>query len=318
MIGSQKAIPGRFHNVVHTAAILAVMAALFGLLGWMVFGVLGFLWALVAVALLLTTTPRLTPPMILRMYGARSLSYDESPGLHRIVSELSRRAGIGNAPKLYYVASSVMNAFSVGSRTNSAIALSDGLIRHLSRREITGVLAHEMSHIKNNDLKLHTYADMMTRITSLFSFIGQLLVLFYIPVFLFSEERVPFLFILILITAPALSVLLQLALSRAREFVADATAVQFTRDPRGLASALQKMDAYEKNFWDVIRFPGKDNPHPSILRTHPHTRERIDRLMRLGVFASRKDTDLPEMLFLPEDVPEVLQPPRRHWSGPWF
>lgn len=318
MSSTQRAIPGRFHNIFHTAIILGVMAGLFGLLGWMVFGMLGFIWALVAVALLLATTPKLTPPMILRMYGARRLSYEESPGLHRIVSELSKRAGLGNVPKLYYVASRLLNAFSVGSRMNSAIALSDGLIRDLTPREITGVLAHEMSHIKNNDLKLHTYADMMTRITSLFSFIGQLLIVFYIPVFLFSDEQVPLFFILALITAPALSVLLQLALSRAREFVADATAVRFTNDPRGLASALWKMDTYENSFWDIIRLPGKNNPYPSILRTHPHTRERINRLMRLEHAGNDKDKGFSEVIVLPEDLHGASQPPRSHWPGPWY
>jgi heat shock protein HtpX len=174
-----------------------------------------------------------------------------------------------------------MNAFSVGTSNNSAIAVSDGIIRYLSWREVAGVLAHEMSHIRNNDLRLLSLADFMTRITSILSFFGQILIILYLPLVFFSKANMPLMPILLLIFAPSLSIFLQLALSRTREFNADLGAAHLTGDPAGLASALIKMDQYDQSIWHYILFPGRKPQHPSILRTHPHTEERLKRLRSL-------------------------------------
>ncbi|HOI08197.1 MAG TPA: zinc metalloprotease HtpX [Deltaproteobacteria bacterium] len=304
-----------YHNLFHTALILLSMGLLFGALGWMIFGVIGLILSVMMAVLVLASTPKLNPPMILKMYGARPLSFREAPGMYSVVSELSRRAGLKNAPVLYYVPSRVMNAFSLGSKENSAIALSDRLIRFLSFREMAGVLAHEMSHISNNDLRLHALADMMTRITSLLSFIGQLLILLYLPVLFFSNERIPVFFIALLIFAPTVSMLLQLALSRNREFVADATAVSLTGDPEGLASALAKMDTYEKRFWEVLVLPGKKAPDPSALRTHPKTRERIRRIMLLEPGQGPPFPDLDPGP--PGRFSDMRGAPPWNWFQPW-
>lgn len=304
-------------NTVQTFVILAAMSSLFGLLGWMLFGVIGLIWSLVMVGVLLATTPKLTPAVILRMYNARPLTYDEVPELYRVLSDLSGKADLENVPRLYYLPSRVMNAFSVGSGANFAVALSDGLIRYLSLREVEGVMAHEISHIRNNDLKLHTFADMMTRVTSLFSFFGQILLIFYLPMALLSDVRVPLLFIFLLIFAPTLSVFLQLALSRTREFDADLTAVRLTGDPQSLASALQKMDNFEKNFLDVFVLPGRKNPHPSILRTHPYTGQRIERIMRAGEASGHPFPGHHGGISLPDHIPEIRRMPKSHWLRPW-
>ena len=171
----------RHHLLFQTMIILAGMGGLFGLLGWILFGTAGMIWSLAIAAILFVTMPRVSPWMVLRMYRARRLSMQDAPGLIDLAGKLSRRAGLQAEPQLYYVPSRVMNAFSVGSASSSAIALSDGLIRYLSWREMSGVLAHEISHIRNNDLRLHALADLMTRITSLFSFLGQVLLVFYRP-----------------------------------------------------------------------------------------------------------------------------------------
>lgn len=209
------------HNMFQTAVILGAMISLFSLLGWMVFGGFGIFWALMITGFILAGTPKLSPLIVLRVSGARPISLTDAPGLHRIAEELSFRAGLKKAPSLFYFPSRSTNAFSVGSQDSSAIALSHGLIQLLNVRELTGVLAHEISHIRNNDLRLHALADMMTRVTSLLSFFGQLLVVFYLPMTLFTDAHVPLLFILTLLAAPTLSVLLQLGLSRTREFRAD-------------------------------------------------------------------------------------------------
>ena len=215
------------------------------------------------------------------MYRARRLSYNEAPGLFDIVMDFWEKAGLSTIPLLYYVPNRMMNAFSIGSAKGSAIALSDGIVRYLGRREIAGVLAHEITHIKNNDLRLHALADLMTRITSLLSFLGQALIILYLPMVFFSKTDIPLIPILLLIFAPSVSVLLRLTLSRTREFDADLGSAELTGDPMALASALQKMDHYDEAC-DIVYLPGRKPSHPSILRTHPNTKERLERLSALA------------------------------------
>jgi heat shock protein HtpX len=272
----------KVHLLFQTVIILAGMGGLFGLLGWMIFGTTGLLSALVMVFFFFLFTPKVSPWLVLRMYRARRLSYDEAPELFEIVLEFSKKAGLSASPLLYYVPSRMMNAFSVGSAKGSAIALSDGLMRYLGRREIAGVLAHEITHIRNNDLRLHALADLMTKITSLLSFLGQAMIILYLPMAFFSKAYIPLIPIFLLIFAPSLSVLLQLALSRTREFDADIGSAELTGDPMALASALQKMDHYERGMWDIVYLPRRKRSHPSLLRTHPHTKERMERLSALA------------------------------------
>jgi heat shock protein HtpX len=210
-----------------------------------------------------------------------------------------------------------MNAFSVGSASSSAIALSDGLIRYLSWREMSGVLAHEISHIRNNDLRLHALADLMTRITSLFSFLGQVLLVFYLPMVLFSKTEIPLVPILLLVFAPAVSMLLQFALSRTREFDADLGAASLTGDPMGLASALKKMDHFEQSIWNLVFLPGRRNSQPSLLRTHPHTHERLERLAALADEKGAAAADLDGQDMLAPHIPKVERPPTWNWFRPW-
>jgi len=308
---------GKFQNTFQTLIILATMVSLFSLLGWMIFGAFGIFWAVMIAVFILVSTPKLSPMLVLRMYNAKALYREDAGGLYEIVSELSRRADLRHTPRLYYVPSRIMNAFSVGSKNNAAIALSDRLIRVLNTRELAGVLAHEISHIKSNDLRLHALADMMTRVTSMLSFFGQILIIFYLPMIFFTDARPPLSFILILIFAPLISIILQLALSRTREFDADLTAVRLTGDPRGLASALQKMESYDRSIWNILVAPGERDSQPSILRTHPHTQKRIGRLMHMAEAKDRDIIEARERIILPHYFSEVLRPPRRRLFGPW-
>jgi heat shock protein HtpX len=299
--------------VFQTSIIIFGMASLFGVIGWMLLGVMGIFYAFFIALILFLFTPKLSPWMVLRMYRARPLSYGEIPELYKIIGELSRRAQIKTVPQLYYVPTRVMNAFSVGTSSSSAIAVSDGIIRYLSWREIAGVLAHEMSHIRNNDLKLLSLADLMSRITSLLSFFGQILIVLYLPLAFFSKADIPLMPIVLLIFAPSLSMLLQLALSRAREFSADLGAAYLTGDPAGLASALKKMDQYEQSVWDFIIFPGRKHAHPSLLRTHPHTKRRLERLMSVADGESKPFMDLDSPGRLDEHFPQREGMPQWNW-----
>jgi len=305
----------KIHNILHTVLILAMMATLFSILGWIMFGTAGLFSALILVGVFVIWSPKISPRLVLRMYGARQISYKEAPGLNDIVGVLSRRAHLSSLPKLYYVPSRIMNAFSVGNRDDSAIAITNGIVRFLNWREIAGILGHEVGHIQNNDLWLYSIADVLSRITSLLSLFGQLLIVLYFPLLLFSQMRISLLFIVLLIFAPALSILMKLSLSRTREFDADLTAVKLTGDTLGLASALKKMEQYQRSIWDALFMLGRNVPEPSMLRTHPHTEKRIERLLSLEEgepFMHERGENI-----LPSHFPVVERPPRRHWFGPW-
>lgn len=97
-------------------------------------------------------TPKVTPRVVLSMYKASPIHENELPGLCQLVGSLSEKAGLRHVPGMYYIPSRVMNAFSVGTKNDAAIGLSDGLLRSMSKREIAGILAHELNHIRHNDL----------------------------------------------------------------------------------------------------------------------------------------------------------------------
>ncbi len=160
---------------------------------------------------------------------------------------------------------------------DSAIVVTEGLLRLLDGRQLAGVLAHEISHIANRDLWIMGLADMLTRATGMFALAGQMLLFFNLPFALMGEPVVPWIVPLVLIAAPMAMTLMQLALSRAREFDADLGAARLTGDPLGLASALAALERRSFSFWRLL-FPTSREPDHSLWRTHPATRERIARL----------------------------------------
>ena len=312
----------KVNNLIHSFLIMTGMIALLSLLGWSIGGIKGLKWLLFIGLFMLILTPRLSPHMILRLYGARPLRQVEAPRLYAVMEELRRRADLPHVPKLYYVPSSVLNAFTMGKRSDATIALTDGLLRNLNLRELIAVLAHEISHIRNNDMWIMNLSDIVSRLTSLFSTVGQLLLLFNLPLILIADQGIPWLPILVLILAPILTVLLQLALSRTREFDADIESANLTGDPKGLASALAKMERYQQGFFRRVFFPGHRNPDPSVLRTHPETEERIRRLLSLveekpprtsiqGLFDD-------EVFGIPPGLVQVQRRPRWRISGLWY
>jgi len=269
-------------NWLHSLMLLAGMALLLGLLGWIFAGPVGIRWATIITIVSLVISPHLSPRIILRWYAAKPISYQEAPALYSVLRELSQRAKLQNTPTLYYVPTKILNAFTTGSRSNAAIAITDGLLNTLSMRELASVIAHEVGHLKNNDLWIMNLSDTISRVTSFFSMSAQLLVFMNLPLLLTSGHHISWTGILVLICAPTITVLLQLALSRTREFDADLDAAMLTGDPEGLASALAKMERYQGGWMARIFFPGHREPQPSILRTHPQTQERIKRLLDLS------------------------------------
>lgn len=269
-------------NAVQTLAIVLGLAGLMGLAGWLLAGPEGLWWAVGFTALLMLFTPRISPRFVLRLYNARPLSRAEAPALHAMAEALARRAGLLRPPQLFYIPSPVLNAFTVGARDAAAMALTDGLLRTLDARELAGVLAHETAHVQHGDLRLMNLADVLARVTAALCMAGQFLLLVNLPLLFFGGTTVSWGLVLLLIAAPALSSLLQLALSRTRELAADAAGVELTGDPLGLATALRKMETTGPGLLLRLLLPGHRSPHPSLLRTHPAHADRIARLLELA------------------------------------
>lgn len=272
-----------WHNRVHSILLLCLMFGLATYLGGVVAGKPGIISAIFSVVILVVIHPSISPFWIMRIYRARQVSTDEAPQLAHILAVISERAGLKVVPKLYYLPTEILNAFATGSPSKSAIAISDGLLRNLDWREIAGILGHEVSHIKNNDLWVMGMADLFSRITRMFSLLGIMLVISYFLGMFAAEDELSFnwLAILLLVFAPHITALAQLALSRTREFNADLNAARLTGDPDGLASALAKIERIQGGWFGRMLFPGRQVPDPSILRTHPETKLRILKLKQL-------------------------------------
>lgn len=303
-------------NAVQSMLLLGGMVALLTACGWIVAGGDGVLWALLGGGLSLALSPRLSPWMVLRLYRAVPLRRPESPELFALRDDLCAAAGLRVAPPLFYVPSPTLNALTVGHGERAAIALTDGLLRSLDLREIAGVLAHEISHIRNADIWVMGLADAITRLTRLLSMVGLLLLGFSLPMMLADGDGPPWLLIALLVFAPTIGGLLQLALSRTREFDADLDAAGITGDPAGLASALAKMERLQGRFWEEILLPGRRIPDPSLLRTHPATEDRIERLLSLQPPA--RMAPVPGLIILPDHWPTVTHRPRWTVTGLWY
>ncbi len=268
----------RFVNRLHTGLLVSGSLALLAVTAWAIAGGTGVIYALIFGAFSLLAARRASPALVLRMYKARPVDAFTFPAGHRIVAELARRAGLDNPPRLYVVPSRMMNAFAVGRREDSAIAITDALARNMTTRELAGVLAHEVTHIRNEDIKVMSLADVVSRLTSTLSMVGIFAVIFNLTGFF---PTVPWLGILAMIAAPSVGSLLQLALSRTREFDADYGAAMLTGDPDGLSSALHKLEYAHRRRLEAMMLPAGRMAEPSMLRSHPPTEERVTRLQAL-------------------------------------
>jgi len=310
----------KLNNFLQSMALLGGMAALLALLGWVLGGVDGVIWTVAIGVALLAFSPRVSPAVLLRMYGAQPIERGRAPDLYRLLAELARRAELPELPRLYYLPSTMLNAFTMGRREDCAVVVSDGLLRSLSPRELAGVLAHELSHVANNDMWVMGLADVVSRVTGLLSLAGQIMILLSLPAMILGQVSISLAPLLILVFSPTLSALLQLALSRAREHDADLEAARLTGDPRGLASALAKLERVQGGWLERVVLPGRRVPDPSMLRTHPPTEERVRRLLELET--GREPPLQPPSLDAVQAVPRRAggrrgRPPRWHVTGLW-
>ncbi len=303
----------RWLNHLQTALLVLTLLGIAAVAGSLLLGDGGLWLALAAAGFTLLLEPAAASGLTLRLYGARPLHPDEAPDLWAVLRELAARAGLPAVPVPHYVPSGVVNAFATGSKHHAAIALTDGLLRSLTPRELTGVLGHEIAHIANEDLRVMGLADSISRLTHLLALLGQLAIVLSLPALLLGVTEVNWPALLLLAVAPQLALLAQLGLSRVREFDADRLAAELTGDPHGLASALAKIERVSRS-WRAWLLPGWGNPEPSWLRTHPATAERIERLLELAPPPAMPP--FPSARFVPE-VTVSPRPPRWRTGGLW-
>ncbi|MEW6388568.1 MAG: zinc metalloprotease HtpX [Thermodesulfobacteriota bacterium] len=225
--------------------------------------------------------------IVLRMYGAQEVSPDQAPDLHRIVEELSREAGIPK-PKVYIVPNDTPNAFATGRNPeHGAVAVTEGILRLLTPTELKGVLAHEIGHIRNRDILIQTVAATMAGAIMILADFARFSAIFGGS----SDDDEGGLgiigVIVMSILAPLAAMLIQMAISRSREYIADETGAQLTHNPDSLARALEKlaygvqarpMEANPATAQMFIVNPLVGGGLMNLFSTHPPIEERVARL----------------------------------------
>ncbi|MEM6532942.1 MAG: M48 family metalloprotease [Myxococcota bacterium] len=266
---------GQRANQLKTVGLVALVATLIGAVAHLVFGPLGIIGTLAFLAV--GSNVRFSPEWSIRYQGGRPLAYYSAPELHELVSVLARRARV-RTPTLMYIPSDVPNAMATGRADGpSAIGITRGALAVLDRRELTGVLAHEIAHLLHGDTRLFQWTGLATQ-----SLVKALRIALWLTAgvaILGGTGLTLVLQLAVLATlVPMGLIVLTAALSRTREFAADQKAAELTGDPRALASALSRLQRFERRWWHrAFRAPEL----PSALRTHPSTEERVDRLLRL-------------------------------------
>lgn len=231
--------------------------------------------------------------IVLGIHDARALPYREAPEVHEMIRELAERAGIP-APELYVIPSVTPNAFATGRGPgHAAVAVTQGILRCLDRRELRGVLAHEIAHVVNRDVLIATVAAAFVAVVAYAVDAAQWALLLGLgsPAAREGEGGAAGGTVATMLVAPIAASLVQLAISRAREFEADRVGAALTGDPDGLAGALVRLEQ------GVARVPGGGSPVTASLfivnplrgggmgdlfSTHPSTRERVRRLKEMA------------------------------------
>lgn len=255
---------------------LAGMIAVLGLTGWLIAGPDGLLMTAAVGLLSVALAPTVPPGVAMRVMGARPVHPDQAPGLYTLLIELAEAAGLRQPPVLYRIPGGSVSALSVGDGERAAIALSDGMTMVMDARELRGVLAHEVAHVAAADTALMTLAAVLGRIVHTLATFGLIAA---IVVAVFTPAVVPVWLVLAIALAPWGATLLHLHLSRRREFAADAEAARLTGDPQGLARALVKLETLPRRGLGHLMRPSGGWSRGGWLRTHPSTRDRIERLV---------------------------------------
>jgi heat shock protein HtpX len=271
-------------NQFKTAMLLALLTALFLFIGGL-FGRGGLIFAIIFVGIMNFVSYFYSDKIVLMMYRAKQVSKKEAPKLYGICEELSKKVGVP-MPKVYIIPDKSANAFACGrSPSHSAVAATEGILEILDEDELRGVMAHEFAHIKNRDTLISTVAGTIAGVISYAS-----------NMMLWSsmsnrENRNPVILIVMAILAPILAMIIQLAISRSREYLADASGAKYIKDGNSLASALNKL--HSTNTRRPMQLGNQGTAHlfianpfsgsamMALLSTHPPMHERIKRLREM-------------------------------------
>ena len=303
---------------VKTAVLMAAMTALFMGIGYLLGGWGGAVIALAAAAAMNAYTWWNSDRMVLRMHNARPVTSGDSTGLHDMTAELARKAGLPE-PRVYLIDTPQPNAFATGRNPeNAAVAVTSGLIRSLSREELAGVIAHELAHIRNHDTAIMTvtatFAGAISMLANFALFFGG------------SRERLGLIgTLLIMILAPLAAALVQMAISRTREYAADKAGAEICGEPLWLAAALEKIAAgaaridnaaAERNPATAHMFiinPLSGERMDNLFSTHPNTENRVAALRAMaGQARVARETTAP-----PISKSRVPNTRRSDPRGPW-
>ena len=277
-------------NLLKTAVLMAAITALFMLLGAYVGGRQGMVVALLVACGLNFFSYWFSDKLVLKMYNAREVDETSAPQFYRMVAELVQRAGLP-MPRVYVIDEPAPNAFATGRNPeHAAVAATTGIMQVLSANELRAVMAHELTHVAHRDILISTISATMA---------GAISMLANFAVFFGgrdSEGRPanPIAGLAVALLAPLAASLIQLAISRAREFEADRGGAELSGDPRSLASALEKIQAYARG---TPLIAAERNPQTaqmmivnplhgggvaSLFSTHPSTEERVARLLAMA------------------------------------
>ncbi len=277
-----------FGNWLKTAILMAGILALFAAVGGAIGGAQGMIIAFLLGAGMNFFAYWFSDKVVLRMYNAQEVDEASSPYLYNMVKELAQRAQIP-MPRVYLIDEAQPNAFATGRNPDhAAVAATTGILQMLSARELRGVMAHELSHVKHRDILISTIS---ATVAGAISFIAQFGMLFGGS----RDDRPnPVVSIIVMILAPIAAMLIQMAISRAREFEADRGGAEISGDPHALADALAKIDAYARGIpmqtaeahpetaQMMIMNPLSGGGLRGLFSTHPATEERIGRLRAMA------------------------------------
>lgn len=274
-------------NNLKTVFLLTLLSAVFLVLGFLVGGQIGLIVALIFALAMNMGSYWFSDKLALRMTGAKEATPDQEPRLHKIVEEASAMAGM-QKPRVYVIQNDSPNAFATGrNEKHAAVAATTGIMRILDDRELLAVFGHEMGHIKNNDILVNAIVASIATAIMFLAFMGRFALIFG------GRRGIGGIVVLLamLILAPLAAAVIRSAISRQREFGADATGAAITHNPMSLASALQKLQDYTKvrpmevspavSHLFIVNPLGKID-FASFFASHPSTEKRIARLNEIA------------------------------------
>lgn len=280
------------NNTLRTTLLLGALTALIVAIGQMLGGSQGAVTALVFAGLMNFGSYWFSDRIVIKMYGGQELNEQDDPELYGIVKTLAQQNHMP-MPRLFLIPSDSPNAFATGRNPeHAAVAVTAGIRRLLTRRELQGVLAHELAHVTNRDILISSIAATLAGAIMMLARMAQYAMIFGGGRRDDREEGGGALGLLVtMILAPLAAMLIQMAISRSREFQADDTGARLVRDPEALASALRKiaggsaavpLDASPQTAHMFIVNPLRASTLQNLFSTHPPLEQRLERLQQVA------------------------------------